>query len=107
MQTVVGRSAHFVNVAGFHSRTIIESSEFATEREAIQPITRAWDDFWFGLDWVLLRNPEAGEQVYGLPFWMLITEPAPGMPRLRILYEFDANTVTLISIATDDAATLS
>lgn len=91
-------------MAGSPSRTLIESPEFASECAVIQPITRAWDDFWFGLDWVLLRNPEAGEQVYGLPFWMLVSEPAPGMPRLRILYEFDDDSVTLISVATDDAA---
>jgi hypothetical protein len=89
-------------VAGSPSRTVIESPEFSQDRERIQPLTQLWDAFFFGLDWVLSRNPEAGEQVYGLSYWMLVTEPSPGMPRLRILYEFDDDTVTLLAVEIDE-----
>ena len=89
-------------MVGSSARTIVESAEFTAQREQVEPITRRWDEFWFALDWVLSRNPEAGEQVFDLPLWIMTTEPSPtGMPRLRILYAFSCDEVTLLWITLD------
>lgn len=83
-------------------RTIIESKLFATQRAAIQPYVRLWDQFSWARDLTLSANPEAGERVYGLDLWIVTTEPSSiGMPRLRIAYQFDGDTVTLLGIEVD------
>lgn len=84
-------------MAGSNLRTIVESPEFVEQRERIQPIVRLWDRFWFGIDWTLSRKPEAGFRI--LNVWLMLTEPSPlGMTRLRILYTFDDDVVTMLWI---------
>jgi hypothetical protein len=85
-------------MAGSRPRSVVEEPSFAEGRDCLAPDTRRWDEFWFGIEWALCRDPAVGQQVYGLPIWVMATNPAPGMPRMRFIYTADDTVVRLLWI---------
>jgi hypothetical protein len=76
-------------MTGRRPRQLVEEGSFVQCRDQLIPDTKRWDEFWRGVEWVLCRDASVGLQVYDLPVHILTTNPAPGMPRLRVMYLFD------------------
>jgi hypothetical protein len=77
-------------------RTIVEGPEFTTERRALDIDCRRIDEILEGVCEVLARKPDEFPTVANTPLRRVRTRPfKPDVPSYGILFEYDADTVTL------------
>lgn len=80
-------------------REIVESTRFASERDAIMGDVRRWDEIFFGIDWALCLDPEEAGQTTSAPgIWAVPIVLPAGEPDLLVYYTFNDERVTLMSI---------
>ncbi len=87
-------------VSGKRRRTVIREHRFERELAAIEPSARLADQAVCGLEDILSRRPKRGVPIGPDPMWA--TPIYTLGPNLLVYYEFDENTVTLISIIAAD-----
>lgn len=78
-------------------RALRESREFSAQREEFFLDSAVWDRVWFGLDFVLARDPHVGILAALPGTWVVILGPAPGwgFERIRVFYTFTDEYVDL------------
>jgi hypothetical protein len=82
-------------------RTVIHEHRFDLELEELVAKVPRVEDFVFGAEWVLARNPFTGTQVrLGSPTWFLPDLEGALSVECVIYYTFDEDTVWLLSIQT-------
>ena len=87
-------------MSGGRRRTVIRDPRFEAELAAIQPNARLADQAVCGLEDVLSRTPRRGAPIGPVPLWA--TPVYTLGPNLLVYYEFDDDTVTLVSIVEAD-----
>ncbi len=87
-------------MSGKRHRTVIREHRFEEELAAIEPNARLADQAACGLEDVLSRRPTRGVPLGPDPLWA--TPIYTLGPNLLVYYEFDDDTVTLISIIEAD-----
>ena len=78
-------------------RTVIESERFSEEKTAFANDIKRFDKMMFGIDHVLARNPEIGEQTDNPDIWSIPINTWSSRT-LLVYYSFDENQVVLESI---------
>ena len=87
-------------VSGKRHRTVIREHQFERELAAIEPNAHLADQAVCGLEDVLSRRPTRGVPIGQEPMW---ATPIYSLgPDLLVYYEFDDDTVTLISVIEAD-----
>jgi len=79
-------------------RTVREEKSFSVEKERISRSAKRLDDVLSGIVWALCRAPESFEKVSDLGLYLIKTDAAPGIPRLRVWYTFNDTEVHLLFI---------
>lgn len=77
---------------------IVYSSKFNEEIKALQPDDRLADDFIFGVDYVLARDPRVGTQIGNTGIWCVSRVDTRIDRNLIIYYTFDLCRVVMLSI---------
>ena len=80
-------------------RTLIETPEFAAEKQMVEPDAKRLDEMLWIITWALSREPEHYPLVPGTKsLHMVMTDPFPDAPEIRIWYSYDDTRVFLHSI---------
>jgi hypothetical protein len=84
-------------------RTVVHSGRFTEESEALAKGVPRWGRMISGVEWALCKNPGvAGQPTNDPRVWALPTIAWPDAPAVTIFYEFEENTVTLLSVVRSD-----
>lgn len=84
---------------------IVYTSRFDEEMRELQPDDRLADDFIFGVDFVLARNPHVGARIGDSDIWCVARVDTRHERVLHVYYSFDSCRVYLISIKCFDCGT--
>ena len=79
-------------------RTIRESTRFTRERDELNPNVRRMDEILEGICWIIVRDPEQGQQTAAEGIRAIPTTHLPGAPALVLYYSWDDTYVDLQSI---------
>lgn len=80
-------------------RSIVYDPEFDKELAAISHDFQRADEFIFGVDWILARQPEVGQQLRpDSPVWQISAADFPHTPAVVIFYAFDDDRVYVLAI---------
>ena len=82
-------------------RTVVRQPLFTEQLDKIEPYAPRADDFMKGVEWVLARSPEIGQQLnLDSRVWVVTFEETHGFPGVVIYYAFSSTHVLLLSIRT-------
>jgi hypothetical protein len=80
-------------------RTVIETTEFLTQKAKFNLSAQRLDEVLFGVTWALARHPEYFSQVLPKSDIRLIkTDSILDVPAFRIFFTFNSNEVRLLWI---------
>lgn len=83
----------------FHARVVAESASVSNAINQAKKKYPRVEDVFFGLKWVLARDPQKGVQLSN-SYWIIKTAPSAirGVPVLVALYRFDGDQVDIDAI---------
>lgn len=79
-------------------RTCCWEHRFEEELKQIEPNSKRADDLISGIDWVLARNPEEGNNINGSVVWQIVSRDIPKRRHLVIFYTFNDENVFFLSV---------
>ena len=88
-------------------REIVEQDVVTREVDIASRTVDRFQEAYRGLQWLLARNPEIGQPLNrtfdGTPGYIYVSDSIhyAGTPRIRIIYTYDANVVTVYGISVD------
>lgn len=80
-------------------RTVVETKTYESQRDAVIPNVRRFDEITRGVYWALATRPEAYPPISPKSsIHVLKTDAFPDIPRMRIYYRFDDSNTHLLWI---------